>query len=87
MFGTRSGREPATARSPLHLRLVLAGFGAIVLMAAAIIAFTRESASVGLLVLGTLSAVFAVIAAIDFSVVMAELKAAQRSHGHRPHHG
>jgi len=58
----RLGREPLSARSPLHLRLILSAFGALVLGFGAVYAFTRSDPATGVLYLGGVSAVFAITA-------------------------
>lgn len=70
----RLGNEPLQARSPLHLRLILSGFGAAVLMLGAVYAFTLADPAGGVVFLGGLSAVFAIVAMIDMYVVYGELR-------------
>jgi len=76
MHTHRWGNEPLEARSPLHLRLVLSAFGALVLGFGAVYAFVLGGPTV--VFLGGLSAVFAIVALIDMYVVAAQL----RKHGH-----
>lgn len=78
---SRSGNEPLTARSPLHLRVILSAFGAAVLMFGAIYAFSRTDPSGEVLFLGGLSAVFAIIAMVDLYVVMARLRYERNTRG------
>lgn len=70
----RSGNEPLSARSPLHLRLILSAFGALVLTFAAMYAFSRSDPASGVVFLGGLAAVFAIVALIDMYVIVARLR-------------
>lgn len=70
----RMGNEPLEARSPLHLRLILSAFGAVVLMIAAVYAFSLTDADRGVSFLGGTAVVFAIIAMVDVYVVAAELR-------------
>lgn len=80
MHAHRMGNEPLSARSPLHLRQILSAFGAMVLTIAAVYAFSRSNPGSEIVFLGGLSAVFAVVAMIDFYVVTAALKGKKNSH-------
>lgn len=73
----RLGNEPLSARSPLHLRLILSAFGALVLTLGAVYAFSRTDPASGVVFLGGAAAVFAVVAFIDLYVIVARL----REHG------
>lgn len=83
MFGDRSGSEPTSARSPLKLRLVLAVFGAIVLCLGAGRAFTREDPEGGVLLLGAVAALFALVAVVDVVLVLTALNRLDTPHSHR----
>lgn len=74
MRSYRMGNEPVEARSPLHLRLILSAFGALVLTFGAVYAFSRSDATGEVAFLGGLSAVFAIVAMIDMYVVAAQLR-------------
>lgn len=81
MHTHRMGNEPLSARSPLHLRLILSAFGAVVLTLGAIYAFSRSDPASGVVFLGGLSAVFAIVAMIDMYVISAQLKSEKGSRG------
>ncbi|MBC7596872.1 MAG: hypothetical protein H7288_23620 [Kineosporiaceae bacterium] len=68
------GNEPLSARSPLHLRLVLSAFGALILTSGAVYAFSRSDPAPGLVFLGGVAAVFAIVAFIDLYVIIARLR-------------
>ena len=70
----RMGNEPLSARSPLHLRLILSAFGALILTSGAVYAFSRSDPASGLVFLGGVAAVFAIIAFIDLYVIVARLR-------------
>ena len=70
----RLGNEPLSARSPLHLRLILSAFGALVLTLGAVYAFSRTDPASGVVFLGGVAAVFAVVAFIDLYVIVARLR-------------
>ena len=70
----RLGDEPISARSPLHLRLILSAFGALILTPGAFYAFSRSDPAPGVVLLGGVAAVFAIIAFIDLYVIVARLK-------------
>lgn len=74
MNAHRLGDEPISARSPLHLRLILSAFGALVLTSGALYAFSRSDPASGVVFLGGVAAVFAIIAFIDLYVIVARLK-------------
>lgn len=74
MHTHRLGNEPLQARSPLHLRLVLSAFGALFLTVGAVYAFSRSDPAGGVVLLGGLSAVFAIVALVDLYVVAGQLK-------------
>jgi drug/metabolite transporter (DMT)-like permease len=75
----RSGSEPATARSPLRLRLVLAVLGGAfaALLGAALL--LRPQQSGGQTVWGALLVLAAVAAAIDVVVIVRRLKTERRA--------
>jgi len=60
----RSGDEPAHARSPLRLRVVLAAFGLVTSTAAAVVLFLQASFGFGLLFVAV-----ALMAAVDLLVI------------------
>jgi membrane protein YdbS with pleckstrin-like domain len=69
----RAGTEPATARSPLTLRAVLAGSAVVTcLAAAALVSVYDAGGSPGWLV--TLLLVVAVLSAVDLVVVLRRLR-------------
>lgn len=53
----RLGNEPHSARSSLHLRLILSAFGALVLTVGAVYAFSRTDPASGVVFLGGVAAV------------------------------
>jgi membrane protein YdbS with pleckstrin-like domain len=67
----RAGTEPASARSPLRLRMALAVFGFLVCVAAAVWAWSsRDDVDrTAMSVLGALAALGALIAVVDLAVV------------------
>ncbi|RJK98079.1 DUF6343 family protein [Vallicoccus soli] len=65
----RTGTEPATARSPLRLRLALALLGALFAGAVAVGALTAEDRPGWLLGLGVVLGVLAVVGLVDALVV------------------
>lgn len=79
MHAHHLGNEPLEARSALHLRQILSAFGALVLTAAAVYAFILDDPQV--VFLGGLSAVFAIVAMIDFYVVTVELRNEKKPRG------
>lgn len=70
----RLGNEPISARSSLHLRLILSAFGALVLTLGAVYAFSRTDPASGVVLLGGVAAVFAIVAFIDLYVIVVRLK-------------
>jgi Family of unknown function (DUF6343) len=68
----RNGREPVTARSPLRLRMVLAGFGFLVgLLGAAVAWWILQPRSGGFAVA---CLVLAAISLVDLGVVLARIR-------------
>jgi Family of unknown function (DUF6343) len=67
----RSGSEPATARSPVRLRLALALFGVIVCLAVAVVAWSLrdEGHPTAMAVVGIVAVAAAVVAVIDLVVL------------------
>ena len=67
----RSGTEPATARSPVRLRLVLAVFGVIVCLAVAVVAWSLrdEGHPTAMAVVGIVAVAAAVVAVVDLVVL------------------
>ena len=74
MNAHRLGNEPVSARSLLRLRLILSAFGALILAAGAVYAFSRPDPASGVLFLGGVAAVFAIVACIDLYVIVARLR-------------
>lgn len=66
-----SGTEPATARSPVRLRLALAVFGAIVCLAVAAVAWALrdEGHPTAMAVIGVVAVAAAVVAVVDLVVL------------------
>jgi hypothetical protein len=73
----RTGTEPATARSPLRLRLVLAVVGAVLCAAFAVGALTAPDRPDWLLGTGVVAAVLAVVGLVDALVVSRRLAQAR----------
>lgn len=69
----RVGNEPATARSPLRMRLVLASFGLVVLLFATVLFALR-----GPLVAAVLAGAAALVTLVDLVIVVNRLRDARR---------
>ncbi len=80
----RTGTEPRTARSPLRLRMVLAGFGVIACTAGAVFFLVEAghqggSTSTAFIVAAAAAGVGAVVAIVDLVVLMRRWRLRQRA--------
>jgi hypothetical protein len=72
----RAGTELATARSPLRLRMVLAGFGLLVCVGAGLWAWwSRDVDRTAMPVLALLAALGALVAVVDLAVMIRRRRA------------
>ncbi len=91
----RRGDEPATARSPLRLRLLISGFAVPLLAAAGVLAVLGARAGTAhrseLILVAVLCAVLTVVAVLDIAVVRCRLRViragARRHRALVPPHG
>jgi hypothetical protein len=67
----RTGTEPATARSPVRLRLVLAVFGVVVCLAVAVVAWSLrdEGHPTAMAAVGLAAVAAAAVAVVDLVVL------------------